>query len=65
MVLRESITFLSAVEIHQIMVVQASALGPHTWNFLPENIKCITSIITFKDFIKSWLGPKCKCKLCL
>ena len=41
------------------------ALGPHTWNSLPGNIKSATSIIIFKSFIKNWLGPKCKCKLCL
>ena len=41
------------------------ALGPQTWNFLPENIKSTTSMIIFKDFIKDWLGSKCKCKLCL
>ena len=36
-------------------------LGPHTWNSLPENIKSTTSVIIFKDFIKNWFGPKCKC----
>ena len=41
------------------------ALGPHTWNSLPENIKSSTSIIIFKVFFKNWLRPKCKCKLCL
>ena len=41
------------------------ALGLHTWNSLKENIKSTTSIIIFKDFTKSWFGPKCKCKLCL
>ena len=28
------------------------ALGPHTWNSLPETIKSTTSIIIFKDIIK-------------
>ena len=41
------------------------ALGPHTWNSLPENIKSTASLFVFKEFIKNWFGPKCKCKLCL
>ena len=41
------------------------ALGPHTWNPLPENIKSTTSLIIFKDFIKNWFGAKCKGKRCL
>ena len=41
------------------------ALGPHTWNPLPENIKSTTSLIMFKDFIKNWFGAKCKGKRCL
>ena len=40
------------------------ALGPHTWNSIPENIKSTTFIIILNDFIKNWFGPKCKCKLC-
>ena len=38
-------------------------LETHTWNSLPENIKSTTSMMTFRDFIESWFGPKCKCKL--
>ena len=41
------------------------SLGPHIWNSLPEKIKATTSISIFKNFIKSWFGPKCKCKMCL
>ena len=41
------------------------ALGPNTWNSLPENIKSISCIFIFKDFIKSSFWPKCKWKLCL
>ena len=41
------------------------ALGPHVWNSLPENIKSTDTISVFKNFIKNWYGPKCKCKNCL
>ena len=41
------------------------ALGPHVWNSLPENIKSTDTISVFKNFIKNWCGPKCKCKSCL
>ena len=41
------------------------ALGPHVWNSLPENIKSTDTISVFKNFIKNWCGPKCKCKNCL
>ena len=38
------------------------ALGPHVWNSFPENIKSTDTISVFKNFIKNWCGPKCKCK---
>ena len=38
--------------------------GAHVWNSLPEKIKRLTSMNAFKNFIKSWFGPKCKCSLC-
>ena len=41
------------------------ALGPHVWNSLPESIKSTNSISAFKNYIKTWFGPKCKCKMCL
>ena len=41
------------------------SFGPHIWNSLPEQIKTTTSISIFKNFMKSWFGPKCKCKMCL
>ena len=39
-------------------------LGPHIWNSLPENIKEISSFEKFKESIKNWYGPTCKCSLC-
>lgn len=38
--------------------------GAQVWNSLPEKIKALTTINTFKDYIKNWFGPKCKCSLC-
>ena len=40
------------------------ALGSHVWNSLPDKIKKLTSLNAFKDFIKNWFGPNCKCYLC-
>ena len=39
-------------------------LGPHIWNFLPEEIKQLSSINAFKNYIKSWCGQKTKCSVC-
>ena len=39
------------------------ALGPKIWNALPQNIKKETSFSKFKEYIKSWSGPTCKCKI--
>ena len=41
------------------------ALGPKICNALPENIKKETYLGKFKEYIKSWSGPTCKCKMCL
>ena len=30
----------------------------------PEKIKKLTSLNRFKDHIKTWNGPNCKCYLC-
>ena len=36
-----------------------TSLGPKTWNSQPSNIKSETSFPKFKEYIKTWLGPKC------
>ena len=41
------------------------SLGPKIWNNLPSNIKSETSFLKFKKYIKTWLGPKCSCKVCI
>ena len=42
-------------------------LGPQTWNSLPEhmNMKAETNFIKFREYINRWLGPICKCNLCV
>ena len=40
-------------------------LGPKIWNHLPSNIKSEKSFPKFKEYIKTWLGPKCRCKVCI
>ena len=41
------------------------SLGPKIWNNLPSNIKSGTFFLEFKEYIKTWLGPKCRCKVCI
>ena len=38
------------------------SLGPKIWRSLPSNIKSETK---FKEYIKTWLGPKCRRKVCI
>ena len=41
------------------------SLGPKIWNNLPSNIKSETSFPKFKEYIKTWRGPKCRCQVCI
>ena len=41
------------------------SLGPKIWNNLPSNIKSEISFPKFKEYIKTWLGPRCRCKVCI
>ena len=41
-----------------------TALGPKIWNKLPTNIKSLTSITKFKEYIRTWFGPSCKYNVC-
>ena len=40
------------------------ALGPKIWNQFPFNVKSLTSIIKFKEYIRTWFGPSCKLNIC-
>ena len=39
-------------------------LGPRIWNSLPEEIKKLSLLNAFKNYIKSWCGQKSKCYSC-
>ena len=41
-----------------------SYLGPKLWEQVPEDMKSLLSLKTFKDKIKSWKPDKCPCRLC-
>ena len=40
-------------------------LGPKIWNNQPSNIKSEISVPKFKEYIKTCLGPKGRCKVCI
>ena len=37
-------------------------LGPTIWNALPTEMKRETPLSKFKEYVKLWSGPSCKCK---
>ena len=39
-------------------------LGPQIWNALPTAFKNSQTLFVFKNFIKTWEGPTCVCKMC-
>ena len=41
-----------------------TALGPTIWNKLPTNIKWLTSMTKFKEYIITLFGPSCTCNVC-
>ena len=41
-----------------------SYIGSHIWNMLPCHFQTAENINVFKRLVKTWEGPKCKCKLC-
>ena len=38
--------------------------GPRTWSLVPNEIKCSTSLLEFKNKIKYWKPEGCMCRLC-
>ena len=40
------------------------SLGPRIWNKLPTSIRDSNTLSTFKELIKSWAGPTCRCSSC-
>ena len=39
------------------------AMGPQIWNCLPNELKSVDNINSFKRMIKRWNGPSCKCNV--
>ena len=40
------------------------AIGPQIWNGLPNELKSADNLKNFKNLIKNWNGPSCKCSAC-
>ena len=40
------------------------SLGPKIWNSLPDEYRKCENFNIFKELIKSWSGPSCKCNNC-
>ena len=41
-----------------------SYLDTKVWELVPDNLKRITSLISFKEKIKKWNPENCLCRLC-
>ena len=41
-----------------------TSIAPQIWNGLPDRIKSAENLKSFKDLIKQWNGPNCKCSAC-
>ena len=41
-----------------------TSIAPQIWNGLPDRIKSAENLKNFKDLIKQWNGPNCKCSAC-
>ena len=39
-------------------------LGSNLWNKLPANLKDEVDVKVFKNLLKTWKGPLCKCGIC-
>ena len=39
-------------------------MGPKIWNYLPEDVKDLTSLQKFREFIKAWYGPEYMYNIC-
>ena len=49
----------------RIRCKENKTLGPKIWNQLPGDIKSETSYTKFKEYIDTWLGPKCRSNECM
>ena len=62
---RQNDVIVKRINTGRFGTLSLRSLGPKIWNNLPSNIKSETSFLKFKEHIKIWLGPKCRCKVCI
>jgi len=41
-----------------------SFLGPKIWNIVPDELKTLENLETFKTKIKNWIPEDCPCRIC-
>ena len=63
--LRQNDTIVNYINISRFGTQSLRSLDPKIWNNLPSNIKSEIFFLKFKEYIKTWLGPNCKCKSCI
>ena len=53
-----------AVRLTSYGLKSFKSYGAKIWNLLPATHKLGVSFDTFKNMIKTWSGPTCKCSVC-
>ena len=62
---------VKSINTSRFVIQILRSLGQKTWSNLPSNIwkyieiNTINTYNTLKGIIKTWLGPKCRCKICI
>ena len=62
---RQNDTIVKLINTSRFGNQSLRSLGSKIWNNLPSNIKSEISFPKFKEYIKTWLGPRCRCKVCI
>ena len=62
---RQNGIILKRINTSRFDIQSLRSLDPKTWNNLESNTKSETSFPKFKETIKSCLGPKCRCMVCI
>ena len=62
---RQNDTIDKRINTSRFGIQSLRSLDPKMWNNLPLNIKSETSFLKFKEYIKTWLGLKRRCKVCI
>ena len=61
---RENTLVVSNVRTTRYGLDSISYLGPKFWDLVPDEIKKCSTLIGFKQKIKTWVPAKCPCTLC-